>query len=372
VCEEQQEVRVRQQALVEVPVARGAFVSVLSGFIPPQLHVLSVIQGDATGRLYVDVPEAPQAACLVAGEAFYLAGRASDGRFYDAVSKMLPRDRYTAVFVGRDVAAPDVARAVDGLYMMPARRRVAFLSRRPRDAFPVPAGIAVQPIDRALLAADLPGADDVREAVTDEWQTVDRVLERGFGTVARSGRDVVAHSVADYVVGDCCEIGVHVAAGYRRQGLGTAVAAATAREAFDRGLASIAWHSWANNVGSIAISRRLGFADEVSYDILFNHWAAENATDLSPDGYRAFGEAYERLFAAKPPTESGYPCIVAAMAFASARDRAGCLRNLQCAVDMGWLTTRDQLRTLWPELFRDPTLPERVPEWGALLARLPG
>lgn len=369
-CARNQEVWVKQDALSEVGNLSSALLRVFSGIVPPQLHVPSAFQGDAAGRLYVDDPAAPRAACLLAGEGCYLAGRSSDHRFFRAVNGLLPRDRLTAVFVGRDVAAADVALAVDGLYMLPARRRVAFLSHSPEGASPVPAGILMQAVDRLLLDGDQVGAEDVREDVMEEWQTVERFLERGFGTVALLDGHVIAHSLADYVVGERCEIGVHVDSEHRRQGIGTAVAAATAREAFARGLQTIAWHSWANNQGSIAISRRLGFSGETFYDVLFNHWAAENWSDMSQDEFRVFGEEYERRFGENPPMRSGYPYIVAATAFAGARRRAACLRNLHRAVDIGWLRSRSQLRELWPELFCDPTLPERVSEWGKLFARL--
>jgi hypothetical protein len=157
---------------------------------------------------------------------------------------------------------------------------------------------------------------------------------------------------------------------FRLRGLGTAVATETARQAFSRGLREVGWHCWANNVGSLGVAANVGFEPTGRYEILFNHWAAENITDMSQEEYRAFGEENERRFAESPPSTSGYPYVVAATAFAGARDREACLRNLHRAIDIGWLTSEEQLRELWAELFLDPTLRERVPEWGALFARL--
>lgn len=360
-----------RNAPVEIAVGSGSSLSHLfSGIVPAQLHVHAVLQGDAAGCLYVDSRTRSRVGCLLAGEACYVGGSSGDEWFHDAVNEFLPRDRYTAIFAGADVAAGDLVRLTRGLYAMPARRRAATLRRPPTEAFPLPPGVALHPIDRTLLAGDIPGSEDVREAVLEEWQTLNRFLERGFGTAAESAGRWIAHSISDYVVGRRCEIGIHVASEYRRRGIGTAVAAATAREAFGRGMEAVTWHSWANNAGSIGVSRRLGFCDEAFYTVLFNHWAAENIADMSQEEFRGFGEACERMFAERPPAESGYPYVVAATAFACGRDRESCLRNLHRAIDMGWLRSRDQLRELWPELFGDPTLPERVPEWKALFGRL--
>lgn len=361
----------KRDPIVQLDVRSSSFVvSLFAALVPPQLHIGAVFQGDAEGFIYADSQERPRAACLRAGDALYLVGSPTAVAFFDAANALLPRDRYSAVFTGAGVAAEELARAVRGLYMLPARRRAAFLRRPPANDIPVPDGVMLLAIDRSLLDAGAPGVDAVRGEILDEWRTFDAFLDRGFGTVAVAAGRVVAHSIADYIVGGACEIGVRVDSDHRRRGIGTAVAAATARKAFARGLGAIGWHSWASNSGSIAISRRLGFGEEVFYTVLINHWAAGNITDLSQDECRSFGEEYERLFAECPPAESGYPYVVAASAFALARDRASCLRNLYRAIDMGWLTSLEQLRELWPELFMDATLPERVPEWGALFARL--
>jgi len=362
---------VKRDPIVSMPAELSDSVqSLFLGFSPPQLHIGAVLHGDAEGTLYVDSPVRPRAACLLAGDACYLARAASNDDFFDAVNGLLPRDRYTAIFADARIPAEDLARAAHGLYMLPALRRAAFLRRPPAEGIAVPGEVELVPIDRLLLDSDAPGTDVVREEVVDEWKTVGAFLDRGFGTAAMSGGRVVGHSIVDYIVNGTCEIGVRVRSDYRRRGIGAAVAAVTARTAFARGLEAIIWHSWANNVGSIAISRRLGFCDEVYYTVLINHWAAENQSDLSLDELRAFGEVYERLFSECPPSETGYPYVVAATAWACARDRARCLTNLYRAIDMGWLTSIGQLRGLWPELFLDPGLAERVPEWGTLFARL--
>jgi ribosomal protein S18 acetylase RimI-like enzyme len=349
--------------------AADAVLPLFAGFVPPQLHIQAVLGDFTDGGIYVDSRDRPRAACLFAGDACYLGG-APSGPFLDAVNALFPRDHYTALFAAAGISGEDIARAVDGLYMLPARRRAAFLRRLPDAEFPLPRGVELRGIDSSLLESAMEGADGVRDEILSEWRTVDRFLRDGFGAVAVVDNRVVAHSIADYVTPPACEIGIHVAADCRRRHIGTAVAGQVAREAFARGLGTVAWHSWANNAGSIGVSRNVGFGQETFYTVYINHWAAENWSDMLVAEFRAFAEEYERLFATCPPASSGYPHVVAATAWASARDRVSCLRHLHRAVDMGWLKSTEQLRELWPELFFDPTLHARVPEWGKFFARL--
>jgi len=175
--------------------------------------------------------------------------------------------------------------------------------------------------------------------------------------------------MTDYVCGDACEIGVFVDEGHRLKGLGSLVATRTADEAFGRGLRRVGWMSWACNHGSVAVSLNAGFSDVCKYDIYINHWPAENPSDLTQEEFQTFAEEYEARFAEHPPVDSGYPHIVAATAWALAGNGQKCRAQLRNAINMRWLTSVAQLKTLWPELFTAPDLQERKP-WAELLALL--
>jgi hypothetical protein len=88
---------------------------------------------------------------------------------------------------------------------------------------------------------------------------------------------------------------------------------------------------------------------------------------MSQDEFRAFAKLYEGWFEDQAPV-SGYPHIVAAKAWALGRDRPGCFRHLNKAVDLGWLRGVDHLREIWPELFWNAEL-EQMPEFQALARR---
>ena len=281
----------------------------------------------------------------------------------------MPRDRYTAVFLSS--ALPTTARQAlaVGLYMRPAARWHGLLSQPPADAPRLPDGIDILTVDAAVLEAKLEGVDDLCETILEEWRTLALFLEHGFGAVAAVEGRIVGRSTSDYVTGGACEIGVSVDAGWRRRGVGTAVAAAAARQAFSRKLREVGWHCWANNAGSLGVAANVGFEPTGQYEILFNHWAAENVENMSADEYRAFALDYEEQFAQRPPRGSGYPYVVAATAWALAGDGERCRASIRSAIDMGWLREMAQLRALWPELLASERARQN-PAWRELFDRL--
>ncbi len=340
-----------------------------SALKPRQLHLESVLAGHSSGRVFVDRIERPRAAAIVAGEGCYIGGECPTGTLLGAINSLLPRDQYTAIFFPPDLPSRALDVLADGLYMRRAVRWHGCLETTPREIGSRRDSIAVRPVDAEVLESDLVGVDDLRETILSEWKTFPLFHELGFGSIAVTDGRIVARSTCDYVADGASEIGVGVDEDFRLRGLGTAVATATARQAFSRGLREVGWHCWANNVGSLGVAANVGFEPTGRYEILFNHWAAENVENMSPDEYRAFALDYEARFATRPPRESGYPYVIAATAWSLAGEREKCQENIRAAIDLGWLRSISQLRALWPELVESERAWEN-PAWRELFLRL--
>jgi GNAT superfamily N-acetyltransferase len=339
-----------------------------SGLRPHPLHLSSVLAGHSSGTVFVDRIDHPKAAVVLAGEGCYVGG-APTGGFLRKINSLLPRDLYTAIFFPPNLPPKALDALGDGLYMRRAVRWHGRLRMPPHEIAGRRDGIAVRCVDAEALGSHLGGVDDLRETILWEWKTLPLFLELGFGSIAVTEGRIVGWSTSDYAVGEACEIGVWVAADLRLRGLGTAVATAAARQAFSRGLRDVGWHCWANNVGSLGVAANVGFEPTGCYEILYNHWAAENIENMSPGEYRAFALDYERQFAERPPRESGYPHVVAATAWSLAGDGGKCREHISAAINMGWLRGIAQLRALWPELLESDRVWEN-PAWREILERL--
>ncbi|MBN1642670.1 MAG: GNAT family N-acetyltransferase [Anaerolineae bacterium] len=329
------------------------------------LHVASVLDGASPGEIYVDRCDNPGAAYVAAGEGHYLAARKGmSSAFAAEVNARLPRDCVFALFHDRALSREDLEPVLAHTYAVPARRTYLRL-RTPllgdwRERVPV--GFTLQPVDCAQIRGEL------AEAILEEWQSLDAFCARGFGFCVLHDGEIVSQCLVDYVVGQRCEIGVSTRRGFRRRGLATLVTAAAVEHALDAGFTEIGWHCWTNNVGSLGVARKVGFEPVLDYEVAINHWAAENVSDMPEHEFCSFAEGYERAFASDPPA-SGFPHIVAATAWSLCGENARCYRQIEAAVEVGWLRSVGQLQEIWPEFFAVQHL-DRSPAWLAIAERL--
>jgi len=335
---------------------------------PRLLEVEAVLAGKTRGALYVDRRTRPRAAALNVGAGWHVVGRPDSG-FLQSINRLLPRDTYSILILPEAQTREWLPLLSENLYFVRARSRYAERTGAAAREVPCPQGYRLKPIDGALLGGGAAGIDDLKARILNTWNSLEDFQTEGFGFVLLHESKIVGCSLTDYVCGNRCEIGVEIDGEHRLQGLGTFVATSTANEALVRGIHRVGWMSWASNHGSVAVSRNAGFLDVCEYDVYINHWPAENPSDLTQEEFRAFAEDYEDRFSKDPPSDSGYPHIVAATAWALAGSGQKCRAQLHCAIDMGWLRTVDQLHDLWPELFDAEGRTRRQP-WVELLCRL--
>jgi GNAT superfamily N-acetyltransferase len=334
------------------------------------LNAIAVLDGSCPGEVYVDDVAFPKTVYLISGVLHYLIGAADNNAFSAAVNTALPRDGLFVLICDLEAWEGALDVVLKDTYAVQAASRYYCLEQLqiPDWQARIPHSFAMRRVDAELLAENLKNGDDVADGLLDTWHSPDAFLEQGFGFCLVHDAEIVSWSLTDYVHNGRCEIGIQTASGYRRQGLGTLTAAASAAHAVAEGFSTVGWHCWANNVGSIGVAENVGFRRTADYDVYINHWPAMNVTDMTQQEFRAFAQSYERQFEARPPT-GGFPHIVAAKAWALGKDRQGCFRHLNEAVDLGWLRGIDHLRKIWPEFFWNPNL-DQMEEWQDLVKRL--
>ncbi len=342
------------------------------------LAPLALIAGAAPGRLWVDDPAAPASALAQLGYRFYLTGRADNAPFNEGVRRLFTDEIYPqaagrgelSIYYADDAWADVIGQMLRDKYPMPSRRRY-LEARAPRaDWLPLlPAGLTLHAVDAALLRrTDLSNLDDLRAEMMSETPAVEFFLATRFGVCLAAAGELAGWCLSEYNCGDRCEVGIETVRAYRRRGVGTALAGALLAEAKARGISRVGWHSYADNVASVATARKAGFADLGAYPVYFT-WFDEVA-NLAVNGnlhfrqgdYRTALPWFERAFAAGDAPAWAY--LHAAAAQGALGETTAALAHLHQAVERGF---RDAayVRSL-PQLAQL----HGAPEWQAILAAL--
>jgi RimJ/RimL family protein N-acetyltransferase len=152
--------------------------------------------------------------------------------------------------------------------------RVSLLLEKPPQHFELPSDYQVTEVNEALLAkTDLANHDSLVEECCSERPNVEDFLAKSFGLCLIKGGALIGWCLSEYNNSQGCEVGIEINEDYQKQGLGSALASAFARLAQERGIKRIGWHSWKNNLPSVALAKKLGFelaAEEAVFVLKLN------------------------------------------------------------------------------------------------------
>ncbi|MET9023389.1 GNAT family N-acetyltransferase [Actinopolymorpha sp. NPDC004070] len=253
--------------------SRHAYATVaklLTGF-DHQLSVAAVLAGAMPGDVFVDDPVRPSAVFVHSPEGNFVGGDPADVRLiaglreHLAATIMPERDEDLVLSFDHDGWPPAAQVIMPDLDVFAVPRR-HYVHRKPRPQPNPPPGYRIAPIDATLLQhRQVPS--HLRNWMGSNWGSEDAFLAHGFGAAALRGEDLASWSLADCIVADRAEIGIHTAPEHRRRGLATQVAAAAVAIAFDRGLTEVGWHCNDDNVGSYRTAESVGFTLQRRYRI---------------------------------------------------------------------------------------------------------
>jgi RimJ/RimL family protein N-acetyltransferase len=249
-------------------------------FDPLRYHLTSaaVLDGHCPGRVFVDDPSQPRAAFMLSPEGCYLAGDPANQAFSRSLNQSIVRqkalgDDVRVLFLvihpehWRErlpgVLAPHAPVEVKRRYYVCRRLRLDWRAH-------LPDGCTVHRIDRRLLEHPrLTLPDHVTHWMENNWGSIDRFLQDGFGFVTVSAGEIVSWSLSDCVSDDGCEIGIRTVPAHRRRGLATVTAAAMVEHALSHGFTMVGWHCPDDNLGSIGAAEKVGFQRERDYSAYY-------------------------------------------------------------------------------------------------------
>jgi GNAT superfamily N-acetyltransferase len=247
---------------------RGVFAA-----LDEHLSVAGVLEGQVPGEVFADSLEAPQVAVAWLKHRCYVAGRADTAAARDGLRGLIAE---TILPAARAVGYPLVmAYATQEGWEAGLRQALAevlpetgqrqfYAHKGPRAgvAHPLPQGMALRDVDRALMAEtglDPAGLEELRAEMCSERESVEAFLAGSFGICLVRGEEIAGWCLSEYNRPGRCEVGIAVRPPFQRQGLGTLLATALVERARAAGIEQIGWHCWARNIASGATARAAGF-----------------------------------------------------------------------------------------------------------------
>ena len=345
------------------------------------LAIESILAGRTPGRIFVDDVEKPRTAVAWFKRRVYLAGNRTDDRVNLALNRLftdvyypemraagLKQSAFTLVYTPGWERAMDVVLA--GKDPMRGKWLCYRLDPNKKEwRVRIPKEFKLRWVDQALLDdASLMNHDYVTDEMLSERPSVADFLDKSFGTCVIKGNEIVGWCMSEYNTGTRCELGIETAAHVQGQGLATATASATMREAARRGITEVGWLSDGENKPSQSLARKLGFslfrADDTFYaffDPMLNQGVNGNV-QMQEQNFQDAVMWYEQaLVHGDPPI---WLLWNAAIAWANLGNQAKAFTYLNRLVDNGF---DDRAFLQSSEHFR---IYHRTSDWAALIARI--
>ncbi|MBP1308649.1 GNAT superfamily N-acetyltransferase [Paenibacillus sp. 1182] len=142
------------------------------------------------------------------------------------------------------------------------------------DGIASPLGEDIVAIDRELLKQrHLAGLEDIIHEILDGWPSQAAYEKNGFGCAAiqhtEEGPAIVSWCLTDWVVGQECELGIQTVASYQKKGWARKVALGALSLAKQRGIDSVGWQCWSDNIASQRTALSVGFTVLADFPVLF-------------------------------------------------------------------------------------------------------
>lgn len=291
----------------------------------------AVLGHNAPGQVWVDNLDHPQVGLISAWEGYHLFGDPSCSTGTPGLRLLLPQNAYL-------ICLPSTWAEVRPLFwddsMARIHERCHYRWRDPQWS----GWRAAVPPELDLVAIHAEGRDIpvlmAHYEVTDRlngWFSPEACFREGAGYAFLHQGRVVSVCMSDCTLGDRIEIGIWTDPAYRRRGLAAMAAAATVEACLQKGYTHIGWQCLANNAGSRATARKVGFQLDCEYIALSSSLPTENPGDLSPAECEDWALHYESA----PPGDA-CSCYRAAATRALAGQVGQALAHLRRLLSLPW------------------------------------
>lgn len=229
--------------------------------MPTVLRALAVLGGGNAGKIYTDDPSRPRWGLVQEEDdgTLYLSGQISRKILQEAVTMLRKTGYVCLVFRDGDPNLDHFPRDPDDTVECLEYDRPIGSSELMPYLENIPAGFAVQRMDRALLERS-----PRRDEYLSRYGSFENMLEHSVAVCILHAGESVCDAFADMDISGRREIGIRTHKEYRRQGLAT-IACSYLIQLCEESGSSTYWDCNKFNAASVALARKLGFQHEREY-----------------------------------------------------------------------------------------------------------
>jgi tetratricopeptide (TPR) repeat protein len=243
------------------------------------LSIGSILAGLTPANIFADHPEKPSISLIAYKYHLYLSGSPHNMESIQPLKQLITeiiipdttKADLEVIFLQTSSSAwhPFMDDILTGLYPVARQRTYLECTHLHQDWRQLLSDeFTLRTVDHDLLSqSHLGNLDYLKDELCSERPTIDDFLEKSFGFCVLKGDQLASWCLSEYNTGDRCEVGVATVDAFQRQGLATVTTLALIEHSLYLGYRRIGWHSWTNNIPSVALALRTGFKEVHQYSV---------------------------------------------------------------------------------------------------------
>lgn len=234
----------------------------------------SVVEGNTEAQLWYTSQPDDHAVCLLwdkGNNVFYVSGQLGLPETIKDLSSLINTDVKERAIKERlsyfkvKTLSPSLENAVTDIFQnIPLHKtNKLFYTFRAKKVKAIPnprlAGVQYHLIDADFLKEGrFENNHSVKSEIEWMWPSLERFLQKGFGTVAVIDAKIICWCTAEYVSKNKCGIGIEVIDEFQNQGIATATAAHFLEHCLNQNMIAH-WECDKDNIGSVRVAEKVGF-----------------------------------------------------------------------------------------------------------------
>lgn len=265
--------------------------SIFSNLSEYQLMLLSVLERNKPGRIFVDDKINPSSGFVYIKDVFLIfAGSSRNTSFSNELKKILAHDifpnykgylNHSVIFYDPEWVE-EIKRIFDNqvssgegiYYKLNRKKRKEWDCNLSQD-------FTVEQIDREFIerkSYTTPEEIRIKKWLSNMYGSLEKFYERGFAfSIVHKKKLVVSFCHCSYLSDDKskCELGIITKSDFQRKGLGKNLLFHMLDHCWQEGVERAGWHTTKDNIASIKLAESVGYKFDREYPMYFSGWQLE-------------------------------------------------------------------------------------------------